>query len=118
MIQSQIFLQTSRAELAIPVLNRVLSFTNTPDAILTRAMAYVQTGNLSAAKADCLELDNSLTNCFLAEYWLAHIAGLQHDTNQSIHYLQLCLTNAPPQTPLWREARARLQALKPDSVVN
>jgi tetratricopeptide (TPR) repeat protein len=118
MMQSQIFLQTSRAELAIPVLNRVLSFTNTPDAKLTRAMAYVQTGNLAAAKADCLELDNSMTNCFLAEYWLAHIAGLQHDTNQSIHYLQLCLTNAPPQTPIWREARARLQALKPDSVVN
>ena len=116
MMQSQIFLQTSRAELAIPVLNRVLSITNTPDAKLTRAMAYVQTGNLSAAKADCLELDSSLTNCFLAEYWLAHIAGLEHDTNQSIHYLQLCLTNAPRQTPIWHEARARLQALKNDSI--
>jgi tetratricopeptide (TPR) repeat protein len=115
MMQSQILLQTARADLAIPMLNHVLSLTNIPDAKLTRAIAYVQIRNYPAARSDCLELDNSLTNCFLTEYWLAQIAGLQHDTNQAVHYLQLCLTNAPPQTPLWREANARLRAFKPDS---
>jgi tetratricopeptide (TPR) repeat protein len=114
MMQSQILLQTARADLAIPVLNHVLSLTNIPDAKLTRAIAYVQIQNYTAARADCLELDNSLTNCFLAEYWLAQIAGLQHDTNQAVYYFQLCLTNAPPQTLLWREARARLHTFKPD----
>lgn len=114
MMQSQILLQTARASLAIPVLDHVLSLTNRPDAKLNRAIAYVQTGNLSAARSGCLELDNSLPKCFLAEYWLAQIAALQHDTNQAVHYLQLCLTNAPPQTPLWRDARHWLRVLKPD----
>jgi tetratricopeptide (TPR) repeat protein len=113
MIQSQILLQTTRANLAIPVLNHILSLTNLPDAKLNRAMAYIQIQDYAAARSDCLELENSLSNCYLAEYRLAQIAGLQHDTNQAVHYLQLCLTNAPPQTPLWRDAEKWLQVFKP-----
>ena len=112
MTQSGIFLQTARADLALPVLNRILSATNQPDAKLNRAIAYIQMSNYPAAQADCLELDTSLPNCYLAEYRLAQIAVLQNDTNQAIHYLQLCLTNAPAGTPLWREVQARLRTLK------
>jgi tetratricopeptide (TPR) repeat protein len=108
--RSGILLQSSREELAIPVLNHILSLTNRSDAKLNRAIAYIQTSNYPAAAADCLELDNSLPKCYLAEYRLAQIAVLQHDTNQAVHYLQLCLTNAPPGTPLWREVQVRLQA--------
>ena len=115
LIQSGIFLQTSNASLAIPVFNHVLSLTNLPDAKLNRAIAYIQTGNYTAARSDCLDLDNSLPNCYLAEYRLAQIAMLEHDTNQAEQYLRVCLTNAPPGTPLWREVGARLQALKPES---
>lgn len=114
MTQSGIFLQTSRANLAIPTLNHVLSLTNLPDAKLNRAIAYIETTNYPAAKLDCLDLENSIPKCYLAEYRLAHIAMLENDTNQAEHYLRLCLTNAPIGTPLWREVRARLHALKPD----
>jgi tetratricopeptide (TPR) repeat protein len=115
MTRSGILLQTERAHLALPVLNHVLTLTNRPDAMLNRAIAYIQTSNYPAATADCLELDNSLPKCYLAEYRLAQIAVLQHDTNQAVHYLQICLTNAPPGTPLWREVQARLQGFKSDS---
>lgn len=113
--QSGIFLQTARAGLALPVLNHILSLTNLPDAKLNRAIAYIQVSNYPAATADCLEMDNSLPKCYLAEYRLAQIAVLQHDTNQAVHYLQICLTNAPPGTPLWREVQARLQWFKSNS---
>ena len=101
--------------LALPVLNRVLTLTNRPDALLNRAIAYIQISNYPAATADCLQLDNSLPKCYLAEYRLAQIAVLQDDTNQAVHYLQLCLTNAPPGTPLWREVQARLQGFRSDA---
>ncbi len=112
MTRSGIYLQTARGDLALPVLNHILSLTNRPDAKLSRAIAYIQMSNYPAAKADCLELDNSMAKCYLAEYRLAQIAVLQRDTNQAVQYLQLCLTNAPPGTPLWREVQARLQAFK------
>ena len=113
--RSGILLQTARTPLALPVLNHILSLTNLPEAKLDRAIAYIQVSNYPAATADCLELDNSLPKCYLAEYRLAQIAVLQHDTNQAVHYLQLCLTNAPPGTPLWREVQARLHGFKPDA---
>jgi tetratricopeptide (TPR) repeat protein len=112
MTRSGIFLQTARADLALPVLNHILSLTNWPDAMLNRAVAYIQISNYPAARADCLELDDSLPKCYLAEYRLAQIAVLQNETNEAVHYLQICLTNAPPGTPLWREVQARLQAFK------
>jgi tetratricopeptide (TPR) repeat protein len=112
MTRSGIFLQSTRGDLALPVLSHILSLTNRPDAKLSRAIAYIQMSNYPAAKADCLDLDNSLAKCYLAEYRLAEIAVLQRDTNQAVQYLQLCLTNAPPGTPLWREVQARLQVFK------
>ena len=113
MIQSGILLQARQADRAISVLDHILSLTNHPDAKFTRAMAYVQTRNYPAARADYLDLENSLPNGFPAEYGLAQLAELQHDTNQAVHYLKLCLSNAPPETMQWQEIRTRLDFLQP-----
>jgi tetratricopeptide (TPR) repeat protein len=112
LIQSGVLLQTRRAELAIPVLNHVLSLTNSPQAKLNRADAYVQTTNYAAAKSDYLELERSLPNPYWAQYGLAHLAELQKDTNQAIHYLNLCLTNTRSNTLQWRIIRERLDSLQ------
>jgi tetratricopeptide (TPR) repeat protein len=113
LIQSGVLLQTRRADLAIPVLNHVLSLTNSPQAKLIRADAYVQIRNYAAAKSDYLDAESSLPNGFSAEYGLARIAGLQHDTNQEVHYLELCLTNTRPDPILWRKIREQLDSLQP-----
>lgn len=60
LIQSGVFLQSRRAELAIPLLNHVLSLTNNLQAKLDRAMAYAATSNYPAARSDYLELESSL----------------------------------------------------------
>ena len=116
LIQSGVLLLTQRADLAIPVLNHVLSLTNSPNARLKRARAYAQARNYAAARSDYLALESSTSNHFLAEYGLAQLAELQHDTNQVIHYLKLCLSNAPPDTVQWREVRARLDLFQPSPV--
>ena len=113
LIQSGVLLQTRRAVLAIPVLNHVLALTNSPQAKMNRALAFVQTTNYAAAQTDYLDLENNLPNPFLAEYGLAQLAELQHDTNQAVHYLKLCLAMAPPASAQWQSVHARLAALKP-----
>ena len=111
MIQSGIFLQARQADRAIPVLNHILALTNHPSAKLARGMAYAEIRNYPAARADFLDLENSLPNGFLAESGLAQLAELQHDTNQAVYYLKLCLSNAPPKNV--PEIRARLDSLQP-----
>jgi hypothetical protein len=93
-------------------LNHVLTITNLPEAKFNRAMAYVATTNYAAAKTDYLELESLLTNPFPAEFCLAQLAELQHDTNQAIYYLNLCLSNAPPKSAQWRQVRTRLDSLQ------
>ena len=104
--------QSGNAAAALPVLDRILTLTNLPEARIERAMAYAATTNYAAAKADYLELQHVLANPFAAESGLAQLAELQHDTNQAIHYLELCLSNAPPGSVQWRQVRARLLSLQ------
>jgi len=93
-------------------LTHVLSLTNSPSIKLIRAVAYVETKNYTAAKADYQELELSLPNGFQADYGLAQIAEFQNDTNAAIHYLNLCLSNAPPDTAQSRKVRERLAVLQ------
>jgi len=44
-------------------------------------------------------------------FGLAAVAERQHATNEMIHYLEICVTNAPADSPLRQQARSRLQAL-------
>ncbi len=111
--QAAILIQMGDASNAIPVLNHALAITNLPIARLDRAVAYLQTQNLPAAEADYLELENSPAQAFPVHYGMAEIAERRHDTNLAIHHLELCLSNAPAGTVKWREARERLDTLKP-----
>jgi predicted Zn-dependent protease len=111
--QAAILIQMGDASNAIPVLNHALAITNLPIARLNRAVAYLQTQNLPAAEADYLELENSPAQAFPVHYGLAEIAERRHDTNLAIQHLELCLSNAPAGTVKWREARERLDTLKP-----
>ena len=110
--QSGILLQTERSAAAIPVLNHVLSLTNIADARFYRVIAYMQTQDYDAARQECVEIGKAFPNGYLGEYGLAKIAELQHDTKQAIHYLNICLSNAPANSALKRDLQQRLEMLQ------
>jgi tetratricopeptide (TPR) repeat protein len=107
-----ILIQTHNSAAAIPILNRALSFTNVPAIRLNRAIAYLETQDYPAAEKDFLLLENSYADKVSVEFGLAEIASQRHDTNAAIRHLELCLSNAPPESVTWQEARASLDALK------
>jgi len=96
---------------AIPILDRVLALTNLPTARLNRASARLASHDDEAAEADFQELEKSGLEPGRANYGLAMIARHRHDTNLTIHYLRLCLTNTPNETLFWRQASVQLQTL-------
>lgn len=111
--KSGILLQSGRPSAAIPVLNQLLSVTNSPEARLMRGIAFLQASNYPAAQADFLAPQDSTNNRYVADSGLAEIALLQQDTNKAILYYQRCLSNAPPESQDWRDIRARLDLLVP-----
>jgi tetratricopeptide (TPR) repeat protein len=113
-LQAAILIRSGNAAAAIPILDHILMITNLPAVRLNRAIARLACQDFEGAETDYRELEKSGAETGPACYGLAAIAGHRHDTNQTVNYLRLCLTNTPPGTPLWREASARLQALKPD----
>jgi tetratricopeptide (TPR) repeat protein len=113
MLQSGILLQTRQPALAVPVLNHVLTVTNSTEAKLYRVLANIGASNYDAARSDCLDLQNTAPNSYLGEYGLAKIAELQHDTNQAVEYLTICLSNAPPNSAQYHDLRKRLDTLQP-----
>jgi tetratricopeptide (TPR) repeat protein len=111
--QAGVLIRMGNSSNAITLLNHALAITNDPLARFNRAYAYLQTGNLPAAEADYLELDNSPADAFSVHFGLAEIAGRRHNTNLAIHHLELCLSNAPAGTAKWQEAHKRLDTLEP-----
>jgi tetratricopeptide (TPR) repeat protein len=114
-LKAAILLQSGNAAAAVAVLDHLLTLTNLPAARLNRAIARLASQDFTAAETDYRELEKSGAETGPVCFGLAVIAGHRHDTNQAVNYLRLCLTNAPPGTPLWREAGARLQVLQPGS---
>jgi tetratricopeptide (TPR) repeat protein len=112
LVQSGILMQNHRADLAIPILNHILVLTNNFHVKLIRAVAEVETTNYAAAQADYHDLETSLPNVFQAEFGLAQIAELEHDTNGAIHYLKRCLANPPSDSVLAQKIRDRLHTLQ------
>jgi len=110
--QAAILIQMNQAADAIPVLNHALAITNSPAIRLNRALAYLQTRNLPAAEADFRLLENQPANVFSVHYGLAEIAAQRQDTNLAIHHLAICLSNVPPGTIKWEEARRHLDAFR------
>jgi tetratricopeptide (TPR) repeat protein len=110
--QAAILIQLNRAADAIPILNRALAITNSPAIRLNRAIAYMFSTNLPAAEADYRQLENLPVDIFSVHYGLAQIAEQRHDTNLAIHHFAICLSNVPPGTVNWEEARMHLEALR------
>ena len=83
-----------------------------PMALLNRAIASFQLGNLKAAKKDYEILEQSTSEKYFQVYFgLGEIAFRQKDKSRAKKYYKLYLTYAPPGTPEYKQVAARLQAL-------
>ena len=112
-LKAAILIDAHRIAEALPILNRILIMTNLPTARFNRASARLANHEDEAAAADYHELEAAGQEIGRVSYALAIIAERRHDTNEVVRYLQLCLTNTPTGTALWRQASNRLQMLVP-----
>jgi tetratricopeptide (TPR) repeat protein len=115
--KAMILMQAGRSADAIALLDHVLLLTNLPAARLNRAFVRLSKENFTLAADDLRELENEGINSPMVSFGLAAVAEHSHDTNQAVHYLQICLTNTPAGGPLWQQANARLQSLKSAAAV-
>jgi len=98
---------------AIDALSRVLSIqTNNNNARLERAVAYLNSDKLDAARADYKALQQSLTNSFQIAYGLGEIAWRQHDTNEAVRNYSIYIANANTNTGEAQTVLERLRELK------
>ncbi len=107
------FLQLNACEQAIPPLTRVveLQSTNYP-ARLNRAIAYLRCGQLEASEKDYEALQKSVPTAYPIYYGLQEIAYRKKDTNATIHYCELYLSNGPPNPEEIKFISTRLAELK------
>jgi len=105
-----ISIQLKTYDRAIDALSRVLSIqTTNNNALFDRAIAYLNSGQLDAARADYTTLQQSVTNSFQIAYGLGEIAWRKHDTNEAIRNYKIYLANANTNTS---EATNILQRLR------
>ena len=102
-----------RAAEAIPLLKQILSVTNFQPARINLAIAYLQTTNNAAAKAEYLELQNAGASPVFVNMGLAELALREGDTNQAVRLFSTSLTNVPPGSASWLVIRKQLEALAP-----
>ncbi len=110
--QSVVFMMMNRAEQAIPVLDRILTMTNSPKARLNRAIAYAQVGKLNEAEADYKLVQNYPEGAYQLHYGLAEIAMKRRDTNAAIQHLELCVLYAKPGSLQMQDAKSFLKFYK------
>ncbi|HEX4351061.1 MAG TPA: hypothetical protein VH251_11770, partial [Verrucomicrobiae bacterium] len=111
--KATILLQAGRTTEAIGLLDHVLMLTNLSSARLNRALGSLANQDFRQAESDLHELENEGNDSAVINFGFALVAQHRNDTNQALHYLQLCLTNTPAGSPLWQQAKARFQVLKP-----
>lgn len=111
--KAAILMRTGHSDEAVPILNQVLLLTNQPAARINRALARLDLHDFAAAEVDLKELEKSGTAPGMVDLGLAVVSEHHADTNLERHYLQLCLNAAATNTPMWRQANQRLQALAP-----
>ena len=105
--------QMGQYEQAIPPLTRALSLDATNyAALMDRAIAYLNSDKLNEAQQDYQSLEKVFTNRFQVFYGLGEIAWRKKDTNSAVHYYQLYLSNAPPNTSEAKLVTDRLQSLR------
>jgi tetratricopeptide (TPR) repeat protein len=98
---------------AIPVLTRVI--TAQPDnheALFKRALAFLNTGRLNAARGDYEQLQKVYPKSYPLAYGLGDIAWRQHDTNAAARNFVIYLSNAPTNTAEFKLISQRLADLK------
>ena len=110
MAKAIILLRAGRPAEAIPILDGILSVTNSMVAKFQRAFANLQITNVAAAKADYLELQEAGASPFFVNHGLAEVALRESNTNLAIGYLNVCLTNVPPGSMPWQAIRKQLDA--------
>ena len=98
---------------AITALTHLLAIqTTNNDALFNRAVAYLQSDRLDAARADYEKLQESFTNSFQVAYGLGEIAWRKHETNEAIKNYELYLATARTNTAEATNIVERLKALK------
>jgi tetratricopeptide (TPR) repeat protein len=98
---------------AIAALSHLLSIqTNNNDALFNRAVAYLLSDQLDAARADYTKLGETFTNSYQVAYGLGEIAWRKHETNAAIKNYEAYLTTAKTNTAEATNIIGRLKALK------
>jgi tetratricopeptide (TPR) repeat protein len=98
---------------AIAALTRVLEIqTNDPTARFNRALAYLDSKNFAAARADYLQLQSTYTNSFQIAFGLGEIAWQKKDTGEAIRNYQIYLANAPTNSAEAKTVSERLKSLQ------
>jgi tetratricopeptide (TPR) repeat protein len=108
-----LFIQLKAYDDAIEALTRVLAIqTTNNNALFDRAIAYLNSGKLDAARADYQTLQKSVTNSFQVAYGLGEIAWRNHETNEAIKNYKLYLANANTNTDEATNVIQRLRQLQ------
>jgi len=98
---------------AIAALTRLLAIqTNNADARFNRALAYLDSGKLDAARADYRRLQQTYTNSFPVAFGLGEIAWREHETNEAIRNYRIYLANANTNTAEATNVILRLHELE------
>lgn len=98
---------------AIAALTRLLAIqTNNADARFNRALAYLDSGQLDAARADYRQLQQTYTNSFPVAYGLGEIAWRKHETNEAIRNYKIYMANANTNTAEGTNVILRLRDLE------
>ncbi len=106
-------IQTKAYDDAITALTHLLAIqTNNYDALFNRAVAYLQSGRLDAARDDYEKLGQSFTNSFQVAYGLGEIAWRKHETNEAIKNYEAYLATANTNTAEAANIVERLKSLK------
>ena len=106
-------IQVKEYDKAIAALTQLLSIQSTNnDALFNRAVAYLQSGQLDAARADYLVLQQNYTNSFQVAYGLGEIAWRKHETNEAIENYEVYLAHANTNTAEATNIIERLNSLK------
>ena len=58
--KAQVLVQSGHAAVALPIVDRILALTNTPDAHINRAVVRIDAGQYAAAQADLTELEQTV----------------------------------------------------------
>jgi tetratricopeptide (TPR) repeat protein len=106
-------IQIKDYDAGIIAMTHVLSIqTTNNEARFSRAVAYLQSGQFDAARADYEKLGQTVTNSYQIAYGLGEIAWSKHETNEAIKQYEAYLAVANTNTAEATNIIQRLRELK------